>query len=172
MQKAAHIQSFRSFCAKLTYPQKDFVWCRLVWNGRAFWAEKRELGLWHFKSKKQNNNTSQCQNHFLTSDEMASNIFFGLSLVSIHRQQYIDQALTKIHGQMIPNGVARNFFMIIPLIFYIDVYLCTFLSFCRKYFHMISALEFMTEPCLPPCYSTDIKIRWITYLSLVLTTVK
>ena len=51
----------------------------------AFWAEKGELGLWHFKSKKQNNATNQCQNHFLTSDEMPSKkkIFFGLNLLDL-----------------------------------------------------------------------------------------
>ena len=51
----------------------------------AFWAEKREVGLWHFKSKKQNDTTNQCLNYFLTSDEMPSQkYFFGLSLLGMN----------------------------------------------------------------------------------------
>ena len=67
------------------------------------WAEKKTKALWHFKSKKKNNGTNQCRNHFLTSYEVPSQkYFFGLSLFTstMHAEfvlctrKYIDFAIS------------------------------------------------------------------------------
>ena len=115
MLKVAHIQSFSSFCAKLTYLKpKGFclVPAGLKW---ALWAEKRKLALWHFKSKKQNNTINRCQSHFLTSDEVPSKkYFFRLSLADIGpnhllRQLYI---ITDYSTMCCERGRRRRFYFL------------------------------------------------------------
>ena len=81
MLKVTQIKSFQIILCKTDIAPKGIF---LVQAGlkQAFQAENRELELWHFKSKKQNNTIIQCRIHFLTSDEMPSKkYFFGLSLI-------------------------------------------------------------------------------------------
>ena len=51
MLKVAHIQSFRSFCSKLTYPQKDFLF-GAGWFEMGIFARKEGARATAFQVKK------------------------------------------------------------------------------------------------------------------------
>ena len=76
MLKVAHIQIFISFCAKLTYLQKDLFGAS--WFGILGKKEGADAAT-AFQVKR--NSINQCRNNFLTTDEMSiKKLFFGLTL--------------------------------------------------------------------------------------------
>ena len=93
---------FQIILCKIDLAPKGFslVQAGLKW---AFWLEKKEPGLRHFKSKKQNNSINQFRNHFLTSGEMPSkNYFFRLTLVNTYYHI--------IWYHMLPNAILGRIF--------------------------------------------------------------